>query len=389
MRTIRAGQAIFLASVLSVGIAPVSAADPSSATLAIVEFDEIDHVYTTEAPPPPGSFQQNAARVAPIAAPAQTAAAAPRKPSGVFGALSSVSTILGGAASVVAASGEIARTLRIADDVAKITPLASAMGMAGGKRFDTLLQTYMLPRVSPTSAVMLDGFLAAQSELKNRFPRAQNAPPPEQLMPYARGALRHYIVAANGWVRINDPATRTIVIIKPDAGKSYVLDGASRTYRASDYSRESAASEARVGSTAVVNDRVESLGIATLDGVATAGFRTRSSLRIASDGGTCTAATITSTRVEYFAPYRIASGAANSSPVGRNQSDGCEPVASVKHAGAKAPADQLVMYAANTVEKTTSSGSERYTLVIERGNVQERVSADASPFEIPSEYRQN
>lgn len=393
MRRLRTARAVVLAVALSAGVAPVSAAVSASTSLAIVEFDEIDHVYTTETVPSPGSFQQDAVLVAPASPPAQAAAAAPRKPSGVFGALSNASAILGGAGSVIAASGEIARTLRIADDVARVSPIATAMGMAGGKQFDLLLKTYTLPRVSPTGAVMLDGFLAAQGEMKNRFPRAQGAPPPEQLVPYAKGSLRHYVVAANGWVRINDPATKTIVIIKPDAGKSYVLDGVARTYHASDYANDAApggpaAGGPAAGSRAAVSDRVESLGMATLDGIATVGFRTRSSMRLTSDGATCTAATITSTRVEYFAPYRIPSGAANSSPVSQRQTSGCEPAVTVNHAGGIVPTDQLVIYTANTVEKTTDSGSERYTMVIERGNLTERVSADGSPFEIPSGYRQ-
>lgn len=386
MRSSRIAHAVVLAVALSAGIVSVSAAGATPGGLAVVEFDEIDHIYTTEVVPPPGSFQQDAALVAPAPPPQQ--AAAPKKPSGVFGALSTASTVLGGATAVIGASGEIARTLRIADDVAKVTPIATAMGMVGGKQFDLLLKTYTLPRVSPTGAVMLDGFLAAQAELKNRFPRAQGAPPPEQLVPYAKGQLRHYTVAANGWVRINDPSTKTILIIKPDAGKSYVLDGAARTYHASDYTRDTAADATSANSTAAVSDRVEALGAATLDGVTTAGFRTRSSLKLAADGTNCTAATITSTRVEYFAPYRIASGAANSSPVGQRQGSGCEPAATVTHAGGKVPADQLIMYTANTVEKTTTAGSERYTMVIERGNLTERVSADGSPFEIPSGYRQ-
>jgi hypothetical protein len=377
MRMSRLGQATVLTLVLTTGAAP--------AGIAIVEFDEIDHVYTTETVPPPGSFQQDAVLVA-SAAP-QQAAAAPKKPSGVFAVLSNASTVLTGAGSVVAASGEIGRTLQIADSVASVAPIATAMGMAGGKQFDLLLQTYELPRVSPTGAVMLDGFLAAQAELKNRFPRAQNAPPAEQLVPYAKGALRHYIVAANGWVRINDPATKTVTIIKPDAGKSYVLDGAARTYRASDYA---AGTDARPtpGATAAVEDAVQSLGIATLDGVATAGFKTHSTMRVVSTGAACTASTISSTRVEYFAPYRIVSGAANQSPAGQRQSDGCEPAATVKHIGGSVPADQLVMYTSNTVERTTASGTDRYTIVIERGNVQEKISGDQSPFEIPAGYRQ-
>jgi hypothetical protein len=103
---------------------------------------------------------------------------------------------------------------------------------------------------------------------------------------------------------------------------------------------------------------------------------------------TCAAATITSTRIEYFAPYRLTFRAANESPGGQRLSGGCDPTVSVKHAGSTVPADQLVVYQANTVEKTTAAGSERYTMVIERGNLAERTSADSSLFEIPSGYRQ-
>ncbi len=392
MQNDQARHALALALVLVAGVIGPAAADTAQGTITTMEFDEIDHVYTTGAVPPPGSFRQNAglaAQTAPTPEPAKRGA-------GVFGVLSRASTVLGGAGSVVSASGEIARTLRIADDVSKLAPLTTALGMAGSRRFDALLQTYMLPRVSPTGAVMLQGFLAAQAEYKSHFgtTRAESpqAPAPAQLEPYAKGAIRHYTIASNGWVRIDDPNTKLAIIIKPDVGKSYLIDAGSKTVRVNGYSRAAPASDApgATGSgTAAVEDRVESIGKATLDGIAAVGFRTRSTMRVAGGGGTCPDTTITSTRVEYFAPYRIASDAANTSPTAqRPDGGGCEPKSSVKHGGGKVPADQLVVYEANTVEKTTAGGTDKYTFVLERGNLQERGSADPAAFEIPAGFRQ-
>ena len=385
-RQARHATALALA-IAAAAVGPARAQTPPAAFSA-VEFDEIDHVYTTETVPPPGSFRQNAGLVA------QPVPEATKRPSPIFGALGRASTVLSGASSVVSASGELGRALRIADDVAKLGPLTNAMGMAGGRRFDALVQTYVFPRVSPTGSVMLNGFLAAQTEYKSHFgptrPDAAPATPPAQLVPYAKGALRHYTIAANGWVRIDDPNSKLVLIIKPDAGKSYLIDNAAKTVRIAGYARETAATAGSGSSgTADVNDRVESIGKATLDGIAAAGFRTQSTMRVAGGGGTCPDTTITSTRVEYFARYRVASDAANASPAAqRPDTGGCEPASSVKHAGTKVPNDQLLVYQANAVEKKTSAGSDKYTVVIERGNLQERTTSDTSAFDVPSGLKQ-
>jgi hypothetical protein len=142
---------------------------------SVIAFDEIDHVYTTENVPPPGSFERDAGQVAPSA----LAAAAPNKSRGIFGALSAASTMLGGASSVVASSGELGRTIGIADNVMKLAPLTNALGMAGNRRFDALLQTYLLPRVSPSGAIMLSGFLSAQADYNAHFPSARSRSPQE------------------------------------------------------------------------------------------------------------------------------------------------------------------------------------------------------------------
>ena len=380
--------ALAMTLAIMAGAAGPAVAQTAPAAFSAVEFDEIDHVYTTDAVPPPGSFRKDAGLV-------DSAPVAPKKPSPIFGALSRASSVLSGASSVVSASGEIGRALRIADDVAKVEPLTTAMGMAGSRRFDALLQTYMLPRVSPTGAVMLQGFLAAQTEYKAQFgptrPDAAPAAVPEQLAPYAKGVLRHYTIGSNGWVRIDDPTTRMTVIIKPDAGKAYLIDNGSSTVRTSDYARSARATAGSAGAkgTVAVSDRTDALGQATLDGVQAAGFRTQSTMRVAGAVGTCVETTITSTRVEYFAPFRIASDAANTSPAAqRPDSGGCEPAGTVKHAGSNVPSDELLVYQANTVEKKTSAGSDRYTVVIERGNVQERSASDLSAFDIPAGMKQ-
>jgi hypothetical protein len=369
----------------------VQAAGPGA-----LEFDEIDHVFTTEAVPQPGSFRQDAGLVtAQAPAPAAAATEAPRKTSTIFGALTTASTVLGSASSVIGASGELGRALGIAEGVTRLAPLTTAMGMAGGRRFDTLVQTYVLPRVSPTGAVMLQDFLSAQSEYKshfgNRNPPAQSAPP-VQLAPYAKGAIRHYTVAANGWVRIDDPNSKMSLIIKPDIGKTYIIDAGSQTVHAVNYggTARAGAAPSGTGGTAAIDDRVEQLGTATLDGIPTAGFRTRSTMNVVAGAtGTCPDATIVSTRVEYFSGYRIGAEAANASPLAQTpDASGCDPKSSVKHAGSNVPADRLVLYQANTIEKKTSTGNDRYTIVIERGNLQERTTADASAFAIPSGYKQ-
>ncbi len=381
-----------LAFLLSLGVGATlpAAGQAAPADFTAVEFDEIDHVYAMNAVvPPPGSFRQDAGLVA------QPAPAAPKKASPIFGALSRASSVLSGVGSVVSASGEIGRFLQITDDVAKVAPLTTALGMAGNRQFDTLLQTYMLPRVSPTGAVMLQGFLAAQTEYKNHFDTRQQsagAAPPEQLAVYAKGTLRHYTIASNGWVRIDDPNTKFIVIIKPDAGKMYLIDIGQMTVRSTTYTRAPAATAMSTtggNATAAVADRIDALGQTTLDGVQATGFRTQSTLRVANGGSACPDTTVTSTRVEYFAPVHVASDAANESPATqRADDDGCEPASTVRHAGTKIPSDRLLVYQANTVEKKTAEGNDRYTVVIERGNLQQRSGTDTSPFDIPSGMRQ-
>ena len=359
-------------------------AQTTPAAFSAVEFDEIDHVYTTETVPPPGSFRQNAGLVA------QPVAEAPKKPSPIFGVLNRASAVLGGASSVVSASGELGRALRIADDASKLAPLTTALGMAGGRHFDALVQTFVFPRVSPTGSVMLNGFLAAQTEYKAHFGTTRaEAAPPAQLVPYAKGALRHYTIASNGWVRIDDPNSKMVLIIKPDVGKSYLIDNGAKTVRTANYVHEApGAAGAGASGIAEVSDRIDSIGKTTLDGIAATGFRTQSTMHVAGAGGTCPDTTITSTRVEYFARYRIASDAANASPAQRPDAGGCEPASTVKHAGTKVPSDQLLVYQANTVEKKTTAGSDRYTVVIERGNVQERGTSDTSAFDVPAGMKQ-
>lgn len=384
-------------AMLALAVAIGAAAAPAqAATPGALEFDEIDHVFTTEAVPQPGSFRQDAGIVtAQAPAPAAVATEPPRKSSSVFGVLTAASTVLGNASSIIGASGELGRAVGIAEGVARLAPLTTAMGMAGGRRFDALLQTYVLPRVSPTGTVMLQGFLSAQSEYKshygNRNPPPQAAPPP-QLAPYAKGAIRHYTVAANGWVRIDDPNSRMSLIIKPDVGKTYIVDGGSQTVHVGTYARAPQPSgvSSEVGGSAAIDDRVEQLGTATLDGIPAAGFRTRSTMSVvAGTTGTCPDATIVSTRVEYFSGYRIGADAANGSPLAQTpDASGCDPKSSVRHAGSNVPADRLLLYQANTIEKKTSTGTDRYTVVIERGNLQERPTADASAFAIPSGYKQ-
>jgi hypothetical protein len=180
------------------------------------------------------------------------------------------------------------------------------------------------------------------------------------------------------------------LIIKPDIGKTYIVDAGSQTVHVGSYEPASAVSAASAGTagTATVDDRVEQLGQTTLDGIPVAGFRTRSTMNVAGAGGTCADATIVSTRVEYFSGYQIGSATANTSPLAQTgDASGCDPKSSVKHVGSKIPADRLLMYQANIVEKKTAAGTDKYTVVIERGNLQERSAADPSAFDAPAGFR--
>lgn len=83
-------------------------------------------------------------------------------------------------------------------------------------------------------------------------------------------------------------------------------------------------------------------------------------------GTSCAHSTITSTRIEYFAPYRIASDAANALTATQTADPGgCRPAGSVAHTGTTIPKDRLVIYQANTIDKNTATGADRYTIVIE------------------------
>jgi len=368
----------------------------STGALSALEFDEIDHVYTTDAVPPPGSFQQSVALVTPQA-PQQAPPQAPPKNRGVFGALSAASSVVGGASSVVASSGEIGRALKVADTAARLAPIANAMGLAGSRRFDALLQAYVLPRVSPTGAVMLQGFLSAQAEYKNRFgsPRTDSspaAPAAAPLEPYAKGALRHYTLASNGWVRIDDPTTKTIVIIKPDAGKAFTLDPGAQTVRTTEYAHsipvDGTVNQTASG-TASFDDQVEPLGQPAIDGVPVTGYRTRSTIPVTDGGSPCPDTTITSPRSASFHRHRTPSPAANVSPAAQtSDARPCEPKAIAKHTGSQVPSDQLVLYQANTIDKRSAGGGDHYTIVIERGNFREQTTADARTFDIPAGFRQ-
>lgn len=141
--------------------------------------------------------------------------------------------------------------------------------------------------------------------------------------------------------------------------------------------------------TAAIDDRIEPIGQTTFGGIAATGFRTRSTMRASGAGTSCAHSTITSTRIEYFAPYRIASDAANALPATQTaDAGGCQPASSVAHTGTTIPNDRLLIYQANTIDKNTPTGADRYTIVIEHGNFLELSSAATSAFDIPADFQQ-
>ena len=392
--------AIAAAMIATLTSANAARAADSLTTPAIVTFDEIDHVYASGDVPPPGAFDQSLRAIAHVSA-------QPRKRGfleGTLRGLSVAGTQLDNAVSIVGASGQIGQTLHIAAGAAALAPVANAMGLAGQGRLDTLLQTYVLPRVSPSGAQLLSGYLAAQQETAGRYPHAPSAVatattpaagPSPAADPYARGSLRTYTVASTGRVRIDDSDERVAIVFAPDVGKTYAIDDGNRTVHVTPYDPSFARSASAVPQSAgasrdpALTSRVEPLPAMTLGQTPATGFRTHVVMNVPAGGGACTQAIVTSDRVEYFAPIRIASTAANSSPFAPSDvRDSCAPTGAVVATGTPIPADQLLVYQANTIERTTSAGDERYTLVIERGNLRTATTAPSGVFEIPEGYRQ-
>src|SRR5664279_5329166 len=231
-RTMRA--AIAAVTIATLTAANAARAQDPVATPAIVSFDEIDHVYTSGDVPPPGAFDQSLRQIAHVSA-------RPRKRGFLEGALHGLSvagTQLDNAVSIVGAGGQVGQTLHIASGAAVLAPVANAMGLAGQGRLDTLLQTYVLPRVSPSGAQLLSGYLAAQQAAAGRYSHAPSAVasaatpasvPAQAEDSYARGSLRTYTIASTGRVRIDDPDERVAIVFAPDIGKTYAIDDGNRT----------------------------------------------------------------------------------------------------------------------------------------------------------------
>ena len=402
-------------AITAVTIAALTAASAARAedpvpTPAIVTFDEIDHVYADGDVPPPGSFNQSLSQIGHVST-------RPRKRGFLDGALrglSAAGTQLDNVVNIVGASGQIAQTLHIASGAAALAPVADAMGLAGQGRLDTLVQTYVLPRVSPSGAQMLSGYLAAQQTTAARYPHAPNgvaaaatpaAVPAQEADLYARGSLRSYTIASTGRVRIDDPDERVAIVFAPDVGKTYAIDDRNRTVHITPYdpsfpgSAPVSSNPASASGSPALTSRVEPLPAATLGQTPATGFHTHVVMNVPASTGACSQATVTSDRVEYFAPIRIASttsgvsskpgSLAMSSPFAPSDvRDSCAPAGAVVATGTKIPADELLMYQANAIQRDTTAGSERYTLVVERGNLRTAATVPSGIFEIPDGYRQ-
>lgn len=392
--------AIAAVTIAALTAASAARAEDPVATPAVVTFDEIDHVYASGDVPPPGAFDQSLRQIGHVSA-------RPRKRGFLDGALrglSATGTQLDNVVSIVGASGQIGQTLHIASGAAALAPVANAMGLAGQGRLDTLVQTYVLPNVSPSGAQMLAGYLAAQQTTAGRYPHASSAValaatpaavPAQAQDQYARGSLRTYTIASSGRVRIDDPDQHVAIVFAPDIGKTYAIDDGNRTVHVTPYDPSFARSAAVLSHPAsastnpALTSRVEPLPATTLGQTPATGFHTHVVMNVPASAGACTQATVTSDRIEYYAPIRIASTAANSSPFAPSDvRDSCAPTGAVVATGTQIPADQLLMYQANAIERKTSAGSERYTLVIERGNLRTSAIVTNGIFEIPEGYQQ-
>ena len=358
MKDVNIVRLLILALTIAASDVPAGAQEVTAP--AVFAFDEIDHVYSPGAAlPPPDSFDQDLREVVHT-----NASPAARKKSFLQGAMQTLNvagTQLNNAVSIVGSSGTIGQTLNIANGAAAMAPIANMMGLAGTGKIGVLLQTYLLPNVSPSGAQLLSDFLTARSDAMSRYPRTALATATEtpDLATYGHGSLRKYSLASNGWVRIDDPDAHVYVVLEPDVGKIVAVDDANRTIRIVAYDTVLASPLAVNGKngTPLVTSKRDALGTKALARTSAEGFHTHVIMHVAADNHGCAQATVTSDRVEYFAPIKVPSAAANTAPLAPTGThDDCVPAGGIASSGAAPPADQLLLYQANTVERKTAGG---------------------------------
>jgi hypothetical protein len=359
----------FFAAVSLVLVLP---AMPHAASGPGLQYDEIVRMVIGAPPPPPGNFQADLAAISSPAPVAATAAPKRRHGFGNLGALAGgiLSGNIGGAVTGAATD--------------------AVVGNAMDAQTDRILSA-----TTGAFAGALRGLTQGRVE-------------------------RHSFYA--GWERVDDIAAQTATIRKCDLHQVISLDVAKKTYsiqdptaRSSDTSAPAPRSNERRGRTpapeqpgtalADFSNVVSGLGPRKLDGIEATGYDDTSKFAITQATGSCRNGSFTFHSKTYYSglatPRLVCPiGAAPrqrypQQPQNFVASGGCRPTFTAHKSGPVPPAQNLSLY--STIAMSGSNGeapaaspsgspAPGFVFLTERGNVHSLSAANASLFEVPSDF---
>jgi len=359
----------FLAAVSLVLVLP---AVPHAASGPGLQYDEIVRMVVGATPPPPGNFQADLAALASPAAVAATQAPKRRHGFGNLGALAGglLSGNVGGAVTGAATDAVVGNAM----DAQMDRMLAATTGAFAGA---------------------LRGLTQGRVE-------------------------RHSFYS--GWERVDDVAAQTATIRKCDLHQVINLDLAKKTYsivdptaRSSDAGpapaprsherREGTPAPERPGTAvAQFSNVVTETGPRKLDGIDTTGYDDTTKFAVTQATGSCRNGSFSFHSKTYYsglATPRLVCPLAAMPPQRYPQrpenfvaSGGCRPTFTAHKSGPVPPAQNLAMY--STIAMNGSSGEAApapsgspapgFVFLTERGNVHTLSAANASLFEIPSDF---
>jgi hypothetical protein len=360
----------FIAAVSLVLVLP---AVPHAASGPGLQYDEIVRMVVGATPPPPGNFQADLAAISSPAAVAATEAPKRRHGFGNLGALAGgiLSGNVGGAVAGAATDAVVGNAM----DAQMDRMLAATAGAFAGA---------------------LRGLTQGRVERHSYY---------------------------SGWERVDDVAAQTATIRKCDLHQVINLDLAKKTYSIEDPNARSSTAaaapaprshERREGTpapeqpgTAVADfsNVVAGLGPRKLEGIDTTGYDDTSKFAITQATGSCRNGSFTFHSKTYYsglATPRLVCPIGASPPRQRYPqrpenfvaSGGCRPTFTAHKSGPVPPAQNLSLY--STIAMSGSNGeaapapsgtpASGFVFLTERGNVHSLSAANASLFEIPSDF---
>ncbi len=346
----------------------IAPATPSAAPPAGLAYDEIVRVVVEGTPPPPGSFQADAAAVN---SPAPAATAPPRKRG--LGALVNV------AGAVLSGGGGAVAGAVVSEAV------ASAM--------DNAIQQSMGAQFGALGA-------AARGFLQPRL-------------------LRYAYM--NGWERIDDVGAQTATIRKCDIGQVIRLDLARRSYSvyapdgeptappaampSPHRERAAAADPAQPGTTvAELNEATRPLGPLRIENQATTGYDATTTFSSSQSTGSCHDANASIRTVEYLSTVTLPTVTAcpirrpplprTAAEVVTSPTGGCKPTFTFHRSGPTPPTTKLALYSLVTFSGGASPGPQPagspapggIAFLTERGNLKPLGPGNAALFDVPAGF---